>query len=123
MTPPDFWLLGAIVISTIASIFGLKMHERWEQRQDVAREARDAERQAHHERRAVEREEKALKRHGDQMKTLADNRALVLAAIDQRSRLEFRTDWLEQAIENHADHLTDMGRDAESVFKIPPPRR
>jgi hypothetical protein len=123
MSPPYFWLLAAIVLSTLASVGGLKLHERWEQRQDLAREARDAERQAAHERRAVEREEKAVARHERISIQLAANAKVFMAAVDQRTRLELRTIWLEAAIENHGDHLIELGREPGEVHRTPPPRR
>ncbi len=107
MSPADYWVLGGCLAGFVVVIL---FHER--------REFRKADQ---HEARAEERETRAKARHDAQMKALQDNRALTLAAIDQRSRLEFRTDWLEEAVMNHGLHLEDMGR--TNVAKVPPPRR
>jgi len=122
MSPPDYWLLGAIVVSTLASVMALTLHQRWEERQDRLREARETERQAAHERRAVEREEKAVARHERISIQLAANAKVFLAAVDQRTRLELRTIWLEAAIENHGDHLVELGREPGEVHRTPPVR-
>jgi hypothetical protein len=70
-----------------------------------------------HELRAVRRETRAVNRHEDAMKALQHNRALTLAAVDQRSRLEFRADLIEAAIGDHADHLERLGR--PGALRIP----
>jgi hypothetical protein len=70
-----------------------------------------------HELRAVRRETRAVERHEIAMKALQHNRALTLAAVDQRSRLEFRADLIEAAIGDHADHLERLGR--PGALRIP----
>jgi lysylphosphatidylglycerol synthetase-like protein (DUF2156 family) len=114
LSPADYQVLYVAValflLASSGSIVALYLHER--------REFRKADQ---HETRAEAREERAKQRHDAQMKALADNRALTLAAIDQRSRLEFRTDWLETAILDHGLHLEALGR--TGVAKVPPPRR
>ena len=107
MSPADYWVLLGSVGSFVLLMF---FHER-----------REFRRQDEHEARAEERETRAKGRHDAQMKALQDNRALTLAAIDQRSRLEFRTDWLEEAVLDHGRHLEDLGR--TNVMKVPPPKR
>jgi lysylphosphatidylglycerol synthetase-like protein (DUF2156 family) len=107
LSPADYWILGGCISAFVVIIL---IHERREFRKADA-----------HEERAEAREERAKQRHDAQMKALADNRALTLAAIDQRSRLEFRTDWLEGAILDHGLHLEAIGR--TGVAKVPPPRR
>lgn len=58
------------------------------------------------------RERAAAARHAEMVKRLEDNRALTLAAIRQRNRLESRTSSIEAAINDHADQLAALGRTA-----------
>lgn len=114
MTPADYWILGVAVglflLAALLFVVSLNRHERQEFR-----------RQDQHELKAEAREQRAVERHAIQMKALQDNRALTLAAIDQRSRLEFRTEWLEGAVLDHGLHLEALGR--TDVAKVPPPPR
>ena len=70
-----------------------------------------------HEIRAVRRETRAVERHESVVKALQHNRSLTLAAVDQRSRLEFRADLIEAAIGDHADHLERLG--SPGALRIP----
>lgn len=91
-------LLGLLAGGAIAGFIVFVVHERREFARQDARE--DA---------AEEREERAIKRHADLAKALADNRALTLAAVNQRGRLELQVAALEHATNDHADHLGSLG--------------
>lgn len=91
-------LLGLLAGGALAWLVVFIVHERREfARQDAREEA------------AEEREERAIKRHSDLAKALADNRALTLAAVNQRGRLELQVAALEVAHNDHADHLESLG--------------
>jgi hypothetical protein len=91
-------VLGLLAGGVMAGVVVLFVHER-----------REFARLAEREDAAEEREERAIKRHGDLSKQLSDNRALTLAAVNQRGRLELRVDALEVAHNDHADHLESLG--------------
>lgn len=90
--------LGILLGGAVAGFIVFLVHERREFARQDARE--DA---------AEEREERAIKRHGDLSKQLSDNRALTLAAVNQRGRLELQVAALEHATNDHADHLGSLG--------------
>ena len=102
--------LGILLGGAVAGFIVFLVHERREFARQDARE--DA---------AEEREERAIKRHAALAKALADNRALTLAAVNQRGRLELQVAALEHATHlgqlgsgvdahnDHADHLESLG--------------
>lgn len=84
MSLADYWVLGGTILAFFAIIL---VHERREfRRQDL------------HELAAQAREDRAIERHDREMGALNHNRALTLAAIDQRSRLEPRVEALEHRV-------------------------
>lgn len=91
-------VLGLLAGGVMAGVVVLFVHER-----------REFARLAEREEAAEAREERAIKRHADLAKALADNRALTLAAVNQRGRLELQVAALEHATNDHADHLGSLG--------------
>lgn len=57
------------------------------------------------------RDRLARERHDTEMRELTDALRLIRAAIYQRTTLEADVVFLLKAIENHATHLEEMGRD------------
>ena len=98
MTPQLAALLGGLGGCAVSALVVLWLHER-----------REFRRQDQHERAARSREDAARTRHEALMKALADNRALTLAAVNQRNRLDIRVRLLEAAANNHAGLLEQLG--------------
>lgn len=98
MTPQVAAILGGLIGCAISAMVVLWLHER-----------REFRRQDQHERAARDREDAARTRHEALMKALADNRALTLAAVNQRNRLDVRVRLLEAAANNHAELLEQLG--------------
>jgi hypothetical protein len=118
MSPYDWFILAIIFLSNLTFIGALLVHERREfKRQDIEAAA-NRDRQHEHELHAIEREERAVERHDREMSALVDARRLMLAAIAHRDALMMRVDLLERAADNHAGHLTALGR--IGVYVIPP---
>jgi hypothetical protein len=62
-----------------------------------------------HELRAVRREDRAVDRHEDAIKAINDNRNIALGDRADRQQLTKRTDWVELALADHAQHLENLG--------------
>jgi C4-dicarboxylate-specific signal transduction histidine kinase len=99
VTPLLAALLGTLGGFVLAALVVLWLHER-----------REFKRQDAHEGAAQEREDRAVTRHEAQMRELAAAQRGYLGAINQRARLELRTDAMEAALNDHAAHLEALGR-------------
>lgn len=100
-------LLGLLAGGALAGLIVFIVHERREfARQDAREEAAEA------------REERAKVRHAELWKALSDNRALTLAAVNQRGRMELQLAALEVAHNDHADHLESLGIRSPARVKV-----
>ena len=91
-------VFGLMLGALLGGLLGMVLHERRDfARQDAKREADER------------REREAIDRHGTLMAALESHRKLTIAAVNQRDRLGGRTEALERALNDHADHLEALG--------------
>jgi hypothetical protein len=93
----------------------------WHQRTEFARQDRDrmeAIRRDHeHEQQAKYREERALERHDRQLTEMLSQGRIMSGIARSQHDIHGRVEWLEEAVDNHGEHLEQMGR--PDVHRLP----